>query len=201
MSIQIGDKPGNGFDNPLGLLSDCHRRIERFLGNLQQVADQAEGGALTDDQRHTLEISLRYFRKAVPRHTQDEEASLFPRMRRIVNDEIKSALNQIQALEADHQRAAELHAVVDKIGSRWLEKGGISAEEVVRMKVALGELEGLYSNHIALEDHEVFPLAGRELPADQIEAIGREMAKRRGLSYEDPLRCRTRREGKDGNAA
>ncbi|MCL5283856.1 MAG: hemerythrin domain-containing protein [Armatimonadetes bacterium] len=201
MSIQIGDKPDNGFDNPLGLLSDCHRRIERFLDYLQQVADQAGGGPLTEDQRHTLEISLRYFRNAAPRHTQDEEESLFPRMKSTENEALHQVLDKIQGLEADHQRASDLHAVVDEIGTRWLKEGEISAEEVVSMKVALGELEGLYDNHIALEDQEVFPLAGSELPVEQIKAIGCEMAQRRGLSYEDPLRCRTRREETDGKVA
>ena len=194
MSIQIGDKSDNGFDNPLGLLSDCHRRIERFLGFLRQVCDQANADPLNADQRHALEISLRYFRNAAPRHTRDEEASLFPRMRQLQNDEIKSTLDQIQALEADHRNADALHSTVDAIGSRWLEQGAILAGEAARIRAALQKLEGLYRPHIALEDEDIFPLAGRHLPADQIEAIGREMAGRRGLSYADPLRCRTRRE-------
>jgi len=34
MAIQIGAKPDSGFDDPIGMLKDCHRRIERFLGIL-----------------------------------------------------------------------------------------------------------------------------------------------------------------------
>jgi hypothetical protein len=30
MAIQIGAKPDNGFDDPIGMLKDCHRRIEHF---------------------------------------------------------------------------------------------------------------------------------------------------------------------------
>ena len=29
MAIQIGSKLENDYTNPLGMLSDCHRRIER----------------------------------------------------------------------------------------------------------------------------------------------------------------------------
>ena len=38
MPVRIGGRPEHGFDEPLGLLSDCHRRIERFLGVLAAVA-------------------------------------------------------------------------------------------------------------------------------------------------------------------
>jgi hypothetical protein len=31
MTIQIGAKPDSGFDDPIGMLKDCHRRIEHFL--------------------------------------------------------------------------------------------------------------------------------------------------------------------------
>jgi hypothetical protein len=38
MPIQIGTK-AHDFSEPTGLLSDCHRRIEMFLGSLQRVAE------------------------------------------------------------------------------------------------------------------------------------------------------------------
>ena len=41
MPISIGARPQSGFDDPLGLLSDCHRRIESFLGVLIRVVDRA----------------------------------------------------------------------------------------------------------------------------------------------------------------
>jgi len=36
---------------------------------------------LTEETRAALESALRYFREAAPKHTADEEESLFPRMR------------------------------------------------------------------------------------------------------------------------
>src|SRR6266581_372662 len=38
MPVQIGAKPHN-FTDPTGLLSDCHRRVEMFLGTLTAVAE------------------------------------------------------------------------------------------------------------------------------------------------------------------
>ena len=47
MPIQIGQRPDHGFDEPLGLLSDCHRRIEHFIDVLATITDEAAGGRLT----------------------------------------------------------------------------------------------------------------------------------------------------------
>ena len=39
MGIQISAKPDSGFDDPLGMLKDCHRRIEHFLDIFCIVAE------------------------------------------------------------------------------------------------------------------------------------------------------------------
>ena len=46
MPVTIGAKRESDFSDPLGMLSDCHRRIERFLHALIVVAGQARGGVL-----------------------------------------------------------------------------------------------------------------------------------------------------------
>ena len=46
--MKIGAGPEHGFEEPLALLSDCHRRIERFLGVLAHVADARRGARLSD---------------------------------------------------------------------------------------------------------------------------------------------------------
>jgi hypothetical protein len=43
MPFPIGRRPDHGFDEPLGLLSDCHRRIEDFLQVLITLAEQVNG--------------------------------------------------------------------------------------------------------------------------------------------------------------
>src|SRR5690606_12809991 len=79
MLIRIGQGTDHGFDQPLGLLSDCHRRIERFLGLLVAVTRTRKGGPLPSADRQALERALEYFATAGPRHSADEEESLFPR--------------------------------------------------------------------------------------------------------------------------
>jgi len=83
MAIQIGAKPDSGFDDPIGMLKDCHRRIESFLHILCVVADRAQGRRLTDEERAAVQAALQHFRTGEQRHTADEEQSLFPRLRKI----------------------------------------------------------------------------------------------------------------------
>jgi hemerythrin-like domain-containing protein len=196
----INGKLDNDFDNPLGLLSDCHRRIERFLEQLLHVTATAHGRALNPQQREALTTALRYFRRATPLHTADEESSLFTRMREAAETgqpNAQTALAVVQRLEADHDAADVRHEVVDALGARWLEQGTLSASEVTQLEEELRALSSFYAAHIAVEDGELFPLAGNVLSADIIELIGREMAARRGLNFDKlpaAARCAARRE-------
>ena len=81
MPVQIGVKSHN-FTDPTGLLSDCHRRVEMFLGMLVAVADVIDH-PVTADTGRLLDSALRYFVQAAPKHTADEEESLFTRLRQI----------------------------------------------------------------------------------------------------------------------
>lgn len=197
MSIQIGAAPESSFDNPLGLLSDCHRRIERFLRQLIVVTDSSKASILSEEHRHALEVALRYFREASPRHTRDEEESLFPRLRASTDPDVANALASMDALEADHDTADAAHAEIDRLGMKWLENGTIDASDTLRLRELLLGLQSLYTRHIAVEDKELFPTAAKALPSKEIAAIGREMAERRGIDLSTipdlKLRCPTKR--------
>ena len=178
MPVQIGQR-AESFSNPLGLLTDCHRRIEMFLGALIVVAGKSDG-ALDREQRDALEKSLTYFREAAPKHTADEEESLFPRMRQVESAEVRAALEQVESLEREHRVADELHAKVDKLGRQWLTTGSLLPAEVAEIRIALSELKKIYDRHIAIEDEQVFPLARKVLASDEQKRVGEEMAARRG---------------------
>jgi hemerythrin-like domain-containing protein len=178
MPIVIGSKPESTFADPVGLLTDCHRRIERFLGVLVQISGQTK--PLTDDQRASLETALRYFREAAPKHTADEEESLFPRLRALESAEIRPVLQRIEALESEHDQADRIHAEIEQLGQSWLAEGSLPAAGRARFSELVSQLAGLYRSHIALEEGDVFPAASI-LSAPERAAIGREMAGRRSL--------------------
>jgi hemerythrin-like domain-containing protein len=188
----------NSFNNPLGLLSDCHRRIERFLDQILRVCEAREGGALAEGEREALDTALRYFRKAAPLHTADEEASLFPRLReraRSGSEAARGAVSVMERLEADHDAADARHALIDELGTRWLERGTLPAGDATRLETEARELRAFYTAHISVEDDALFPLAGETLDKAAVEAVGREMAARRGLDFDEQLRMKTDLEG------
>ncbi len=180
MPVVIGGKPESSFADPIGLLSDCHRRIERFLSVLSQLSGQAQSGPLTGDQRAALETALRYFREAAPKHTADEEQTLFPRLRSRT-PELDAILARVDVLEAQHTQAGQSHAAVDLLGRAWLETGSLSPEDGARFSSLVAGLADLYREHISIEEGEVFPAAATALSKPECEAMGSEMAARRGL--------------------
>jgi hemerythrin-like domain-containing protein len=179
MPVQIGAKQPS-FSDPTGLLSDCHRRIEMFLGSLQFVADIIDR-PLTEEARAALESALRYFRVSAPKHTADEEESLFPRLRRLQDPEMERALATLDTLEGDHRKAEALHAEVDALGTECLDKNYLATTEANQFRRAVSGLASIYGEHIRVEDEVVFPAAKRRLSSSQRSAIANEMANRRNL--------------------
>ena len=179
MPLQIGQRPDHGFAQPLGLLSDCHRRIEHFLRVLLAINREAAGGPLDAGPRAELEAALTYFATAARQHTADEEESLFPRLRAANDSAMIQALDVLDRLERDHQEAERRHAAVDVLGRRWLSIGALHPAEVGALRAHLAALQLLYQEHISVEDRELFPAAARLLSAGQLIEVGLEMAARR----------------------
>jgi hemerythrin-like domain-containing protein len=182
MPVTIGASE-NSFDNPIGLLSDCHRRIERFLQALLTVATRAAGGPLDAEHRSALEAALKYFREAAPKHTADEEEDLFPALKQVGGQRVSAVLAGVDRLEAEHKKADVWHREVEEICERWLREDHLASEEAAHLAELLGSLSDLYRQHIALEDQEIFPVAQAELSAAAKQAIGRRMAARRGALF------------------
>lgn len=176
MTVQIGAKTDAGFDDPLGMLVDCHRRVERFLNILCRVAEQAEGRALSGEEGDAVEAALRYFRESGPRHNKDEEDSLFPRLRA---GEGKDVLAQVDRLEGEHRVAEVLHEETAELYLRWMAEGNLNGADCNRLRTATAGLEAIYWEHIRIEEEVVFPRAKRVLGTDAVAAMGEEFKKRR----------------------
>ncbi len=177
MPVQIGAQSPH-FDDTTRLMSDCHRRIEMFLGSLQRVAATASG-RLSDSEHAGLERALRYFREAAPKHTADEEESLFPRLRQNKSDEVRQAFGDMTRLEEDHRRADLLHAKIALLGARWLNNSELNPEDRRQFQDCVSQLAAIYKTHIEFEDHTLFPLADRILSTEEKAQVSREMAERR----------------------
>ena len=175
MGIQIGAKPDSGFDDPIGMLKDCHRRIESFLGILCVVVDRAQGRSLAVEERDAVQAALQYFRTGGQRHTVDEEESLFPRLRK--SDPTSFA--EIDRLEGDHREANHLHSSVERLYSAWIESGSLVSVDTRLLLSETARLKQLYSDHIQVEETVVFARATQALDQQTIAAIGTEFQFRR----------------------
>lgn len=176
MAIQIGAKPDSGFDNPLGMLQDCHRRIERFLHILCTVAAQASGRSLNDEESAAVSAALHYFQEGGRRHNADEEESLFPRLRTAKSG---SSLADLAQLEDDHRRTEQLHHQVEALYRQWIKASALSPAEETQLLSTTAQLQRIYAAHIHLEESTVFPHAAQVLAPDAIAAIGSEFQARR----------------------
>jgi iron-sulfur cluster repair protein YtfE (RIC family) len=153
-----------------------------FLGSLEQVA-QSIDQPLSAEARTGLETALRYFQEAAPKHTADEEESLFPRLRAVQDRDLQNILQQLALLEQDHRWADQVHGQADELGRRALEAGSLNHPEALRFRAAVNELRATYQQHIQFEDEVLFPLAARWLSADEKSAIAVEMAARRKIPF------------------
>ena len=182
MPISIGASE-NTFANPIGLLSDCHRRIERFLQALLRVATQAAGGSLDAEHRRVLETALKYFREAAPKHTADEEEDLFPKLREMASTRVSTVLAEVDRLEAEHKTSETSHREVEDLCERWLDQNFLPSQDAAHLRRLLTSLSDLYRAHIRTEEEKVFPAAQAELSEPELQAIGRRMALRRGVLF------------------
>ncbi|MFZ0394239.1 MAG: hemerythrin domain-containing protein [Terracidiphilus sp.] len=173
MGVQIGAKPDAGFDDPIGMLTDCHRRIEQFLGILCVVAERARGRAMSDEEAAAVEAALAYFRVGGRRHNADEEESLFPRMR------ATGDTDDVGELEHEHRDAGALHARVEELYAKWPVQAGLEAGMQKELAESTEGLKRLYAKHIEREETVVFPRAARTLNAEAIAEMGREFRARR----------------------
>src|SRR6266542_6281366 len=118
---------------------------------------------------------------AVPgvKHTEDEEISLFPRIRQHGGSAGEDALAAITELQSQHRTAEQLHSEFDAFVATFPHDGSADARELDCFGGLVAELTTLYRPHILLENTFVFPIAGRVLPANEIQALGEEMRARR----------------------
>ena len=149
----------------------------RLLEGVAKVIDSPPD----EETRSALETALRYFHEAAPKHTADEEESLFPRLRQLRSPEVENAFSRLDDLEGDHRWAEPLHAKVEELGRKYLVDARLSEAEVAEFRAAVAQLSAMYHRHIAVEDETLFPVAAKALSDGDKRAIAAEMAKRRAV--------------------
>lgn len=172
--------PGAGFDQPLELWMACHERVQRFAALLARLAEHVRENGADEDAQVTATSIRRYFNEAAPRHHEDEEVDLFPRLReRLDAGGDRTVLDVLDQVEADHLDMARLWTRLDAV------LAAIGRGEAAALEDALiDRFATMYRHHIDAEERILLPALKRVLDADDWQAVGRAMAERRGLEWE-----------------
>ena len=168
-----------GFNQPLDLLSACHRRIIGFTEILQKIPHHLAQHGADLDAKQAAERVLKYFDSAGILHHDDEEKDLFPVLRAAALQQgNKAIIALLEDLVAQHEEMIEawqeLHPHLQALAR---------SELVVSIEKPIDRFVTLYSNHIPLEESFLLPYAERTLDVLQIKALGNAMARRRNVDY------------------
>lgn len=174
------------FTRPLGLLVHCHERIEGQLRALERAAEVFSKGeaAMLPFAFAAADAAVAHFATPGVKHTEDEELSLFPRLRERGGAGGAEVLAAVGEMEAQHRAAERIHADFDALVRLMARDGSAEAAQVARFQELVGALAALYRPHIRVENEVVFPVAARVLPAAEVQALGAEMRARRQFLFQ-----------------
>lgn len=179
LTINQPHKPD--FTNPLGLLVHCHERIEAQLERLERAGDLLRTGDTSSlpGVFAAIDMACTHFAIAGVKHTEDEDISLFPRLRERGGAAGEDAMAAMAELESQHRTAETIHEDLDELVRRLPRDGSADIRELDHFNGLVADLTMLYRPHIQIENNLVFPVAARVLPACEIQALGQEMRDRR----------------------
>lgn len=176
LAVQTDVRLDCEFDDPIGVLKDCHRKIKRSLHVLWVIADRAAGRELTGEEITAVRSAMDCLRVEVTRHTADEEQSLFPRLR---GETISGDSEELGVLEDNRRQADRLHAIVHSLYSAWISARALRPESQLRLLSCTETLKRLTEQHIQVEEQIVFPRAQQVLDGQTFAVMEREFRDRR----------------------
>ena len=145
-------------DDPVARLGNTHRRMAEELAALEVAARAGDGQG--------LDMGLDFFASAAKRHHEDEEASLFPRLRGDAG--LVPLLDGLASEHRDHEAARrEIEELV---------RGNADTRAIA---ASVARFVAMLRAHIEKEDRELLPAAERMLDAETREAVAEEMRGRR----------------------
>lgn len=165
--------PGAGFDQPFEMLEACHERVQRMLQLLERLAAHLPVHGCDAQAAEAARDVMRYFDGAAPAHHEDEERHVLPQLR-AAGDEAFAAQIEQEHHELHRQWALLRRSLAEVAAGTWIDTGPAGF-------VPWQQYAALYRAHAAAEEALAFPAARAALDDTALQAMGREMAERRGL--------------------
>lgn len=170
--ISIGAGRSDEADIVTALL-DCHERIRRFVKVAIAIGTEPE--AEDAEVVEAAERVERYFRDALPRHVQDEDDTVLPRLSGVGGQELHDALD---AMEQEHDAHEPLIAhLLDTL--RAVRDDPANPARRVAVGTAATPLEVAFDSHLRLEEAVIFPAIHSHLSAvDRTAMLAEHRARR-----------------------
>ena len=167
--------PAVGFEQPFAMLEACHERVQRTLGLLGRLRAHVRAQGADDAARQAARDVLRYFDIAAPLHHEDEELHVFPLLLAEASPPVQALVRRLQQdhlhMSADWAAArVALQALADGTAQAFSPQDEAAQERFTER----------YAGHIAAEEGQAYPAALALLAPALLDAMGREMAVRRG---------------------
>ncbi len=162
------------YAKPIDLIAQEHARFRACCEMLRRLADDPDG----DDAADMAAAILTYVETALPLHVADEEADLFPMLRRACRpgDDIGYVL---ELLSMEHDDDIEYcRTLIEPLGR--IADGGAPADPV-RFSHYARAFALLQRRHLDWENVLVLPLARKRLSERDLRELGRRMAARRSV--------------------
>lgn len=164
-------------DEPIDILERSHRRLDERLGELQQAATAIVRERADDADLAAVDAVIDYLERQAARHEDDEEESLFPRLRAAPGSPELAPL--LRDLAADHVLHRHLIKQLRSLCDRWPAAGPDAGAGAALVTLA-NELARSYRGHIEREERELLPAARERLTRADRDGIRAEMGHRRG---------------------
>lgn len=174
--FRIEPMPENLYREPIDFFYADHFRQRQVCNALDEIAAGPEGSA------DAARLILGFLKRDLKHHIADEEEDLFPRLRARCrsDDRLQDAIDLLMSEHAKEQdMALEILAGLERVA------GGLRLEDAAAFaEVALRFTEN-ERRHLFWENAYILPLARRRLTSDDLRAMGRSMAERRGARFPD----------------
>ncbi|MBK8255904.1 MAG: hemerythrin domain-containing protein [Polyangiaceae bacterium] len=161
----------------LDLMLECHDRIRRFMRMAIWLAhaEDTPANAISE----TAASVHRYFAEALPRHSQDEDLSLAPRL--LTKEIPDSVRTSVGMMTRQHPGLEEVLSTLIPAWASVAQNHETLSDHASVLRKLTEQLQGMWLIHLGLEEDTVFPAARRFLTTSEMKEILTEMRDRRSV--------------------
>lgn len=159
-----------GFDEPFGMLSACHEKVERMLDLLEKLASHLQAKGVDDAGQRAARDVMRYFDIAAPLHHEDEELHVLPLL-------LQSGDATLTALA---QRLHGEHLAMTQAWEKLRADLALLLDGTVPQTSRWPEFAALYQGHLQAEEALAYPAAQQAMLAPARDTMRIDMMVRRG---------------------